>query len=348
VKQIKGGADFGDVAKKNSDDAADKGGDLGWLVKGQTVPEFETAAFALKAKDVSAPVTSQFGIHIIQTLEHEQAKVKPFEEAREELTKEVRQRNLSDKMQQLTGQVHTALLKTPKDAAGIAKQYGVDVVRMENAKTGDAIPTLGASPEVDAALPGLQPGQISEILALPSDRVVIVALESKTPARTAEFDEVKDRVRDSLLNEGAGRLAEGKSKEAVERLKKGEDINAVARSLGLEVITSSDFSINDSVEGLGSAVYLEEAFSKPAGTVLGPSVMQGRNVVSKVVSKTAADMTAFAAERGVLLKEIKARKAGERKDLMFDSILARLMDEGKVSVYRDQVQKLIATYRTQN
>jgi peptidyl-prolyl cis-trans isomerase D len=346
-KQLKAGADFADLAKKNSDDAADKGGDLGWLVRGQTVPEFEQAAFALKAKEISQPVTSQFGIHIIQVLEHEPAHVKPFEEVKDDLAKEVRQRTVADKVQQLTAQLHTELLKRPGESADVAKQYGVEVVHVKDGVPGTAIPTLGVSPEVDGVLPGLDPGKISEILSLPSDRLAIVAMEGKQPARNMEFDEAQSRVRDILLTERANALAETKAKEAAERLNKGEDINAVAKSYKLDVTTSSDFSINDSVEGLGTAQYLQEAFSKPVGTVIGPTVMQGRSVVAKVISKTPASLEGLAAERDLILKDLKQKKAQERNDLMLDSILAQLTNDGKVKVYREEIQRLIASYRRQ-
>jgi peptidyl-prolyl cis-trans isomerase D len=348
VKQIKGGADFAEVAKKNSEDAAEKGGDLGWLVKGQTVPEFESAAFSLKTKDVSAPVLSQFGYHIIQVVEHEQARVKPFDEAREDLTKALRTQTLNEKLQTITSQAHAELLQNPKGFAEIAKRYSLDLVHVEDHEAGKAIPTLGQSPEIDNALTSLETGKLSEILVLPSQRVVMVILDNKIPKRNAELKEVEAQLRDVLVQQGMEKMAQDKAKEASERIKKGEDLKTVAAAFKLEVKSPPDFSINDSIEGLGTASYMADAFTKPIGTILGPTVVQGRTVIAKVTGKIPANMAALVAEHDTLLGEIKNRKARERNDLIMDSILNKLVDEGKVKVYRDEIQKLLAAFRNQN
>ena len=70
---IEGGVDFAEVARKYSKDTGSgaNGGDLGWFGKGQMVPEFEAAAFSLKIGEVSQPIKSQFGYHIIQLLGRE-------------------------------------------------------------------------------------------------------------------------------------------------------------------------------------------------------------------------------------------------------------------------------------
>lgn len=70
LKQIKGGADFAELAKANSEDSsASAGGDLGFITKGQTVAEFEEAAFKLEVGQVSDIVKTQFGYHIIKSIE---------------------------------------------------------------------------------------------------------------------------------------------------------------------------------------------------------------------------------------------------------------------------------------
>jgi len=71
LSQIKSGAKFDELARKNSEDAgsAQKGGDLGWIEKGKMVPEFEKAAFALQAGEVSSVIKTTYGYHIIKKLE---------------------------------------------------------------------------------------------------------------------------------------------------------------------------------------------------------------------------------------------------------------------------------------
>ena len=87
LKQAKHGANFEDLAKKYSEDDATKpkGGDLGWIVEGQTVPEFQQAAFSLPKGAISDLVKTQYGFHIIKVLDHENAHTKSFEEVRDSI-----------------------------------------------------------------------------------------------------------------------------------------------------------------------------------------------------------------------------------------------------------------------
>jgi peptidyl-prolyl cis-trans isomerase C len=86
LKQIKEGADFATLAKANSScSSAKKGGDLDYFAKGQMVPPFEMAAFALKIGQVSDVVETRFGFHIIRLTDRKEAKVTPFEEAEKDI-----------------------------------------------------------------------------------------------------------------------------------------------------------------------------------------------------------------------------------------------------------------------
>lgn len=101
LERIRGGEDFAKLAAESSDDPGSKvrGGDLSWISRGQTVPPFEKAAFALaKPNDLSEVVESQFGFHIIQLVEREAASAVPFEEARPRITQMLQQRQAGERL----------------------------------------------------------------------------------------------------------------------------------------------------------------------------------------------------------------------------------------------------------
>jgi len=346
LKQLKGGADFAELAKKYSDDGSkEQGGDLSWFTHGQMVAEFDTAAFALKPKELSGVVTSQFGYHIIQTLEKDPAKLKPFEEVKDELAKEVRSQAVTDKLQMLGDQMHADLVKSPKSAAEIAKKYGADLIVVPSASPGEAIPGLGVNPEIDSTLVSMKPDEVSSELVLPNNRMAVVILNSRTPGRPAEFSEVQAQIRDKIVNDKAVQIAAERAKAAAERLKKGEDIAQVAKSMQLEVTTSSTFGRPDSIDGLGPAASLGDAFATPLGGVLGPLPIQGREIVAKVTEKSEADMAALPVEHDTILGQLKQKKAQDRNSLLMDGILAKLTSEGKVTVHQKEIQNMLASMR---
>jgi peptidyl-prolyl cis-trans isomerase D len=344
LKQLKNGADFAELAKKNSADAPDSGGDLGWFVRNQMVPEFDQAAFALKPNELSGIVTSQYGYHIIQLLAKEPAHLKPFEEVKAELATEVKAQSVADKMQMLGDEIHNALVKAPNSAAEVAKQYGADLISPPPLAAGEAIPTLGATPEIDGELSTMKPGEVTPVLPLPGNRLAVAVLNGRTPGRPAELDEVKAQIRDSLANDKATALAESTAKDAAERLKKGEDIVKLAKSLDLEVVTSSSFGRADSIEGLGPASTLYDAFTKPVGTVLGPVDVSGRKVVAKMIERTPADLTALPVERDAIMRDLKQKKASERNKFLMDSIMAKLTEQGKVKLHPAEIQRARSAY----
>ena len=102
LKEIQGGADFAKLAAENSDDPGSKarGGDLSWFSRGQMVPPFDKAVFALaKPNDLSGVVETQFGYHIIQLLEKEAASAVPFEEAKPRIDQMLKQRQAGQRLE---------------------------------------------------------------------------------------------------------------------------------------------------------------------------------------------------------------------------------------------------------
>jgi hypothetical protein len=196
----------------------------------------------------------------------------------------------------------------------------------------------------------MKPNEVSQVLTLPANRLAVVVLNSRTPARAAEFNEVHDKVRDDYIRDKSKDIVEAKAKEAADRLTKGEDINAVAKSMKLDVVTTNFFGRSDAVDGLGQAVYVEAAFTKPEGSILGPSEIppgSHTQVVSRVAGKLGADPTAMAAEKAQLTQQLKSKKATMAASLLADSILTKLTSEGKIKSHAEAIQRAIATYSRQ-
>lgn len=111
-KQIVGGADFAELARKNSDcPSKENGGDLGIIRKGQTVKPFEDAAFSQKINSVGPVVATEYGYHIIQVLGTNQQKTAPLEEVKEKISNYLEQQKQTS--------VFNALLKKMRDNAKI-------------------------------------------------------------------------------------------------------------------------------------------------------------------------------------------------------------------------------------
>jgi peptidyl-prolyl cis-trans isomerase C len=106
IAELKKGGDFAALSKQYSKDAAavEQGGDLGYFKATDMVPEFSAAAFALKDNEVSAtPVHTQFGWHVIQTLEHRSAAPPTFEQSRDQL----RQSMINEAVHKVLAQAQT-------------------------------------------------------------------------------------------------------------------------------------------------------------------------------------------------------------------------------------------------
>jgi peptidyl-prolyl cis-trans isomerase C len=103
----KKGADFAALAKQHSQDqgSAVSGGDLGFVARGQTVPAFEQAAFALKPGEISGVVESPFGFHVIKAFEHRPARTVPLAEVKPRLAEFLKQQQVQEKTNALVGQL---------------------------------------------------------------------------------------------------------------------------------------------------------------------------------------------------------------------------------------------------
>jgi peptidyl-prolyl cis-trans isomerase D len=349
LKQVKGGADFAELAKKNSDDpgSAPKGGDLGWVTKGQMVPNFENTAFSLKKGETSNVIKTEYGFHIVQVTDREDARVKPFDEIKAELATESKKQLVFDRMQSSIEQARAALVKSPSSGAQIAQQFNLNHYVVQNAGSGDPIQEIGINAEFAGSMYGLQKGGVTPAITAPGNKVAIGVLTGITPSRGAELAEVTDQIRAQVLEVKARELLTAKGAELARSMAEaGVDLAKLAKTMGGELKTTAEFGRDGAAEGIGDAAYFADAFVKPVGTIIGPVTMPEQIVVARVAAKVEADLAKLATEREGLVSALKGRKSQERKDLFEDGLVHRLVEQGKIKINTEAIKKLQNSYRS--
>ncbi|MCB1490318.1 MAG: peptidylprolyl isomerase [Rhodobiaceae bacterium] len=118
LEEIRGGADFAEKAKEvSTGPSGPNGGDLGFFTKGKMVPEFEAAAFALKAGDVSEPVKTQFGWHIIKVEERRDVQPPSFDEVKGQIRSVMQRQRQAELVSKLHEGADIKRMDAPADAA---------------------------------------------------------------------------------------------------------------------------------------------------------------------------------------------------------------------------------------
>jgi peptidyl-prolyl cis-trans isomerase D len=348
LKQIKSGGDFAELAKKNSQDpgSAQKGGDLGWVSRGQMVKNFEDAVFTLKPNEISNVVTTEYGFHIIQVLEKQSAHLQTLDEVKPAIIATLKNQNVFDRMQELADKAHVELVKSPQNAAQIATQLNLQYMVLPGYRAGAPVAQLGSDPSLLAAVQSMKAGEVSQVLQA-GNKLVVAVVTGVHPPHPAQLAEVQDQVRQQYLQGEATRIIAEKASKAAELLKQnGGDLQAVAKAVGGEVKNTDFFTSSGAVEGIGSAALLANLFNQPVGTVFGPLPAAGVTVVGKIADHQDADMSKFAQERDGIIEQLKGKEKADRLTLLEDSILTDLIKRGKVKRHQPVIDRLIQQYRS--
>lgn len=195
------GRPFDQVAAEFSDDPSAKvGGELGAFAKGDMVPEFETVAFSLKPMEMSQPVRTRFGYHIIQVLERQAAT---------DSTERVHARHImvqikpseadEERAKRKAFAVRDSLLKGA-DFAAMAKRFSADSATKDSGGVLGDIPVPSLPPNMQEALSGLSIGEVSVPFKREAGYHLFKCL-GRTPATDYVFADIKEELRQLVLNQ---------------------------------------------------------------------------------------------------------------------------------------------------
>ncbi len=285
LKQIKGGADFADLAGKNSDDPGSKvqGGELGWLNRGQTVPEFDKTAFSLNAGQTSDVIKTQFGYHILQVEEKKTAHTRPIAEVKPEILPILEQQRAGAAEQTFAGQLVDLAKKDGLDKAAAAKGLHVE--------TTDYIAKDGVVPGVAdgsqlltkafAVNKGAEPESVST-----GDGFAVFQVADVRAAHAPELAAYRDHILTDYREQQVPGMLSAQLEKLDERAKATGDLRKAAAEMNIPVKTSDlvgkDGQVPDVGAMTGQAV---AAFSLPKGGISGPINTGRAGVVLSVLDK---------------------------------------------------------------
>ncbi len=324
-KRVRSGESFEEIAKQYGQDSTkDFGGDLGWFAQNQMVPAFGDVAFALPVGELSAPVKTNFGYHLILVEDKKEAYTKSFEDEKEALRRALAIEQVNTTLQDL---VDNAFLDVANNVAlaEVATRHGL-MVEQTTALDNSGLISLGISPSHAEQLMQIEKGKLLDIPVTLDGGLAVIKVLDTLPASTKLLAEVQEDIRQNILLE--------KSKDAA--YAKGEDIlKNISTQTPENILTSSFFGRDGMIEGLGSdPVLAKEIFAsddknwKAKPFVLGEQIFIAR--LAEIKNANAAD---FDAIKQGLLQELENGKS----ETSFQRYLAMLYSNADIEILTPEI-----------
>lgn len=268
AQEIKAGGDFAELARKYSEDpgSASKGGDLGYFSRDTMVKPFSDAAFNLKVGEVSEPVKSNFGYHLIKLEDKKVAQHKEFEQVKEEILTHLEEQKaqvlFEEQMDTMTNQSYNMNLKE------LAQRNSLEVKETPFFEKTTAIPDIGFNPEFNRIAFSLEKGSLSEKVKT-AKGYYFVELVEKREAYLPLLEEIRASVEDAVKLVKAKKVAKEKGEALIDRIKKGEKLENLAEEAKIKLQNTDFFNrMRQSLPNIGSSKeFIQTSFSLTDGEV---------------------------------------------------------------------------------
>ena len=339
LKEVKAGGDFAKLAEKYSDDpgSAKSGGELGWIGRGRTVPEFEKAAFSLGKGQTSDLVKSSYGFHIIHVEDKQDAHLKTLAEVKGEIEEKVKQQ----KTTRATEAAANALLSQARtegfDKAAVAK--GQAAIATGFFGRTDNLPGLAANPQFMDAVFNESEKAPPDQVQVPQGYVIFQLLAIKPPA-TPTFEEIRSKVEAQFKNERAGFLLQQKTQELSDRAKAAHDLKKAAKDLGAIVKTSDMVAPDGQVPDIGSMTNASAVFSLKPGEISGPITAGGNGVVAQLLEKQAPTDQEYTDKKDQVRQSLLEAKQSDLFGLFVTNLRKDMEKTKRLKVNQEEMKNL--------
>jgi peptidyl-prolyl cis-trans isomerase D len=340
LKQLKSGAKFEDLATKNSDDpgSAKQGGSLGWIKRGQTVPEFEKTAFSLPKGQISDLVKSSYGFHIIRLDDKQDAHLKTLAEVKAQIEPILKQQKAAQAAENAANTLSNQAKSDGLAKAAAAK--GMHVVSTDFFARTDSLPGTGPAPSLMDAVFKATEKSPPDMVQTPQGYVIYV-LDGIKPPATPAFADIRSRVEEEFKNERANQVLTTKTQDLSEKAKSGHDLAKAAKDFGAAVKTSELVLPDGQVPDVGSMTGpASVAFTMKAGEISGPITTGSNGIVINLLEKQEPTDQEFAAKKDQIRQSLLQEKENQLFALFVGNLRQQMEKAGKIKINQQEMKNL--------
>jgi peptidyl-prolyl cis-trans isomerase D len=340
AKEIAEGKDFLEVAKATG--AKDKDINLGVLSQREMIdPKIAEAAFKLEKDKVSEPIEGQFTTVLLRVTEITPGATRSFEEVKDQVRTQLVNQRLGTEIQRLHDLVDEARL-AGKSAKDIANELKVSfreipaISRDGRGEDGEAILTGPDTANIMQTAFEAIVGVENEVVERRDGGYAWIDLQGTTEAKQREFADVKDEVLAAWRSRQVEDQIREKAQAFVDRLGKGETLDALAKDAGVEIKTTDAFKRNDRPEGIPQSVVAQAFTLSKGGGSAAPTPENDGRIVFEV-----ADVIAAPALTDETREELETRLLRSRQTDVLSEYVQKLRNELTVTVNQQAVNRLL-------
>ena len=328
LKLARSGKDFAKLAKKYSEGpSASTGGALGTFGRGQMVKPFEDAVFSMDAGDISKPVRTRFGLHIIKVAKREEARILPFAEAKGQIVSKLAEDKAADKITAMLDTVMEQVL-SGKSLEDIAKEQDMSVLTSPEFSREQAPVAIGVKQEAAEELFSVPAGTTVDTPLESNGGYIVARVVTSKPESTMPLEDVSASIKEQLTSEQSVGLAFDAAKKASEAVLAG-NVKGQPKVKTTPLVERQGF-----VPGLGSSEEVVKAvFETGDKKWMGPYKTPAGAAFVRLKDIDQPEDAAWQAAKEDVRKALLQRK----KRQMEESFMKSLADNAEINIKNSEI-----------
>lgn len=329
IERINAGEDFAAVAKEMSDDigSAEQGGDLGFAAQGVYEPAFEDVLYALEKEQVSVPVRTDYGWHVIKLLDVQAADIPTFASLKDKLSQDLKTQQVEQRFVEAVRDLESAAYESA-DLQQPASELGLEI-KVSEPFGREGLEGLFANRQVlQAAFSTevLEEGANSTAIELDPETTVVLRVKEHKRPEPIEFAEVSTQIREQLIAQRAIEHARSQGEALLSSLQEGQTSVEQAQQEAWQVVEAATRGQENIDPEVLQALFKMPKPETGAAKFAGLNLSNGDYVVVRLTGVNAADVSLSGSE----LKQYRDILASRAGQVDFNAFLQQLELDAKI------------------